>query len=98
LAGEPATAIHLEITPSRSRDWRPLQWFEARYAREAYRGLSYPAALALYIGGSARQIEDVAALVRLHADALDQAYLDRWAAAIGLEPQWRQAQTSGGTG
>ena len=27
-----------------------LRNFEARYAREAYRGLSYPAALALYTG------------------------------------------------
>lgn len=27
-----------------------LRSFEARYAREAYRGVSYPAALALYTG------------------------------------------------
>jgi hypothetical protein len=43
------------------------------------------------LGGSARQIEDVAALLAVHADDLDRAYLDRWIADLGLGAQLRQA-------
>lgn len=45
------------------------------------------------LGGSARQLEDVATLRRLHAGALDGAYLQRWIDALGLTEQWKQ--TSG---
>ncbi|MEO6066680.1 MAG: nucleotidyl transferase AbiEii/AbiGii toxin family protein [Gemmatimonadota bacterium] len=41
-------------------------------------------------GGSARQLEDVAALVRIQAEALDREYLERWVVELGLAPQWRQ--------
>ena len=43
------------------------------------------------LGGSARQIEDVAALLRVQGDALDRSYLDRWVADLGLGVQFRQA-------
>jgi hypothetical protein len=42
------------------------------------------------LGGSARQLEDVAALRRIHAERLDQAYLGRWIAELGLTTQWEQ--------
>lgn len=50
------------------------------------------------LGGSARQIEDVAALQRVAADRLDLAYLDHWIAELGLEEQWRAARQGGGAG
>ena len=43
-------------------------------------------------GGSARQLEDVAALLRVAADRMDRSYLDRWIAELGLEEQWRAAR------
>ena len=42
------------------------------------------------LGASARQLEDVAALLRLHAGQLDQAYLEHWIAELGLTTQWQQ--------
>jgi hypothetical protein len=42
------------------------------------------------LGGSARQLEDVAALLRVQADDLDRAYLERWVADLGLAAQWEQ--------
>ena len=41
-------------------------------------------------GGSARQLEDVAGLVRIHAGRLDRAYLEHWTAELGLTAQWDQ--------
>jgi hypothetical protein len=53
------------------------------------------------LGGSARQLEDVAALVRLAAPQWDQAYVDHWIAELDLSIQWREAQalakTEGGS-
>lgn len=43
------------------------------------------------LGGSARQLEDVAALVRI-ASGLDDAYLSRWIAELGLAEQWQAAR------
>lgn len=48
------------------------------------------------IGGSARQIEDVASLLRLAAGELDRPYLDRWIGELGLQRQWRAAHTPQG--
>ena len=44
------------------------------------------------LGGSARQLEDVEALLRVTGDALDRAYVDRWVAELGLQHEWRSAQ------
>lgn len=44
------------------------------------------------LGGSARQLEDVASLLRVAAGDLDRAYLDRWLDELGLRPQWQAAQ------
>jgi len=42
------------------------------------------------LGASARQLEDVAALLRVHSGRLDRAYLEHWIAALGLTAQWEQ--------
>ena len=42
------------------------------------------------LGASARQLEDVAALLRIHAGRLDRAYLEHWIAELGLTAQWDQ--------
>jgi hypothetical protein len=49
------------------------------------------------LGGSARQIEDVSALLRIGAGQLDHVYLDRWIVELGLGAQWQAAQQPGGT-
>lgn len=43
------------------------------------------------VGESARQVEDAAALVRIHGDGLDRGYLDLWVGRLGLARQWDQA-------
>lgn len=50
------------------------------------------------LGGSSRQIEDVAALVRIADQELDRVYLDRWIPELGLEAQWRMAEDAAGPG
>ncbi len=39
----------------------------------------------------ARQIGDVAALLRVQGDTLDRSYLDHWVSELGLRAQFRQA-------
>lgn len=41
------------------------------------------------LGGSARQLEDVGALLRLRGDELDSAYVAHWVHVLGLQAQWR---------
>ncbi len=45
------------------------------------------------LGASARQLEDVAALLRIHTGTLDRAYLDRCIAEPGLAQQWEHVIT-----
>ena len=40
------------------------------------------------LGASARQLEDVASLLRLHGDEIDRTYVDRCIAALGVDSQW----------
>lgn len=42
-------------------------------------------------GGSARQIEDVAALLRVAEGNFDRAYMDGWITVLGLHAQWNAA-------
>lgn len=44
------------------------------------------------LGGSARQLEDVATLVRLAGAALDLPYIDHWVQALGVHDAWRRVQ------
>ncbi|HEX8244144.1 MAG TPA: hypothetical protein VF541_11625, partial [Longimicrobium sp.] len=43
------------------------------------------------IGGSDRQIEDAASIIRVRTDQLDGTYLTTWVRQLGLEDQWRKA-------
>lgn len=45
------------------------------------------------LGGSARQLEDVAALLAVTGDRLDRAYVERWVAELGLREEWQAVQT-----
>jgi hypothetical protein len=45
---------------------------------------------------SQRQIEDVAAVLKLRWEALDLAYLERWISELGLREQWSVAKHSAG--
>lgn len=44
------------------------------------------------LGASARQIEDVSALLRVAADSLDRKYLAEWVGKLDLGAQWRAAR------
>jgi len=44
------------------------------------------------LGASSRQLEDVTAMLRVAASALDRGYLDRWIAALDLDAQWQAVQ------
>lgn len=44
------------------------------------------------LGESQRQIEDAAGIIRVQADTLDTAYVERWVHELGLETQWRAAK------
>jgi hypothetical protein len=41
---------------------------------------------------SERQLEDAAGILAIQGDDLDTAYVDRWAAALGLQVQWQEAR------
>jgi hypothetical protein len=43
-------------------------------------------------GGSERQMADVVGILRSVGDRLDRAYLERWAAELGLTEDWNEAQ------
>ncbi|MGH7663314.1 MAG: hypothetical protein ACRENI_03315 [Gemmatimonadaceae bacterium] len=47
------------------------------------------------LGASARQIEDVSALLAVLSGQLDRTYLRQWIADLGLEAQWQAAQSAG---
>ncbi len=44
------------------------------------------------MGASQRQIEDVAALIRLRGEEIDLAYLESWVDKLGLGDQWTLAR------
>ncbi len=44
------------------------------------------------LGGSLRQLEDVAGLLVVRGPEVDRAYLQRWVAALGVAAEWRAAR------
>lgn len=44
------------------------------------------------LGGSLRQLEDVAGLLQVRGDELDRAYVERWVAALDLDREWTEAR------
>lgn len=49
-----------------------------------------------HLGGSRRQLEDVATLLRVRRDELDRAYVERWVVALTLESEWSETQRQAG--
>ncbi len=48
------------------------------------------------MGQSARQIEDAAKMLRVHARSLDWDYLEYWVGQMALDDQWAEVQRSAG--
>ena len=44
-------------------------------------------------GGSQRQLEDAASVVRTQGDRLDRPYINRWSAELGLGQAWDRIET-----
>jgi len=44
---------------------------------------------------SRRQIEDVAAILRVRSDSLDHAYVEKWITELGLNEAWSEARLDG---
>lgn len=44
------------------------------------------------LGGSERQLQDAAGIIKAQRDNLDIAYVERWACELGLEVQWQVAR------
>lgn len=45
-----------------------------------------------HLGGSRRQLEDVATLLRVRRGELDGAYVSRWVAVLGIASEWTAVQ------
>lgn len=43
------------------------------------------------LGGSDRQIEDCAGIIRRQGTSLDREYVEHWVRSLGLDPQWNRA-------
>jgi predicted nucleotidyltransferase len=48
------------------------------------------------MGGSLRQIEDVAGILKVQGDALNYAEIEKWAKQLGLDQQWAAARGAAG--
>lgn len=48
------------------------------------------------MGGSRRQIEDVAGVLRLRKDEIDRSYVETWVGQLGLSDQWDEARRMAG--
>ncbi len=48
------------------------------------------------LGGSQRQLEDVAGLLRVRGADLDEGYMTSWIPTLGVEAEWRSAQRLAG--
>jgi hypothetical protein len=48
------------------------------------------------LGGSERQLEDAAGVIRMQADQLDMAYVAKWVQLLELDEQWRAAARRAG--
>jgi hypothetical protein len=44
------------------------------------------------MGESSRQIEDVAGILRVRAEKLDRAFIERWVQELGLSAEWDRAR------
>ncbi|MBA2457825.1 MAG: hypothetical protein H0V43_02575 [Gemmatimonadales bacterium] len=100
-----ATGWKIDLIMRRSRPFSRTE-FNRRAVAEL-EGLQVPIATAEDIllaklewakmGESARQIDDAAGILRIRADNLDMAYIQRWVGELELEPQWESAQRRAGS-
>jgi hypothetical protein len=44
------------------------------------------------LGGSERQLDDVAGILRVRGDTLDTTYIEHWVGALGLADHWQRAR------
>lgn len=42
------------------------------------------------LGGSDRQIDDAAGVIRVQGESLDLAYIERWVRVLGIDEVWRE--------
>ena len=47
-------------------------------------------------GGSSRQIEDAAGILRVRGEELDRDYIERWTRELGLEREWDDVRRTAG--
>jgi hypothetical protein len=50
------------------------------------------------LGGSDRQIEDVATLLRICGETLDRTYVERWVQTLAIQREWDAARRKAGLG
>jgi hypothetical protein len=50
------------------------------------------------LGGSGRQIEDVATLLRVCGETLDRPYVERWVQTLAIQREWDAARQRSGLG
>jgi hypothetical protein len=48
------------------------------------------------LGESSRQVEDVAGILKVRAEALDRAYIEKWVRELGVTSQWNTARKFAG--
>ena len=48
------------------------------------------------LGGSSRQIEDVAGILQVRGEELDRIYIEKWVHELGLTSQWQRARQAAG--
>ena len=48
------------------------------------------------LGKSQRQIDDLAAILRLRRDAIDRSYMEKWISTLKLGEQWSAARVAAG--
>lgn len=49
-----------------------------------------------HLGGSLRQLEDVATLLRVRGNELDRAYVERWVVGLNLDREWTETLRQAG--
>lgn len=47
-------------------------------------------------GGSSRQIEDVAGILKVRSASIDRTYIEKWVRELGLDSQWGRARKEAG--
>lgn len=95
---DPESAFKIDLIIRKERPFSREEF--ARRVRHTFAGLSVDIATAedtilaklewaRKAGGSERQLDDVAGILQVSGAGLDRAYLDKWAAALGVSDLWQ---------